>query len=841
MNGLRFYLTYAVRALRRSGQRTLLAMICVAFGVMSLIAMQALAGLLSATILMDTRFQLGGDLKIERPGSYLTGDDLAALDRMVAEGALQSYSPLSDGLWYFMKRENTGRVQFVMRISGVDPARYPLEGELTLQEPEGQSLQDVLFAPGDVAITRDLAAKHDLGIGDTFQLADENGSIPAELRVVAIIRSSPDRMGDRILYNLDTARLVTGRANPITSVSLLLAPQADPAAVVDALTAAGWSVATPDMLAEQNADVRDTFTLMLRGAGILGLLVGGIGVANTMQVLLARRTTEIAMLKTLGYRQIDLVMLFGLETLLLGLAGSVLGALAAIGFSIPLLNSFERLGSMLIEWTIAPEVLIGGMLAGTLTAFVFGVYIILKTSTVRPAVLLRNLPVRATWRSRLQTGGLFLLLAIPFTLLSSLIMESVVWGLAVVGLAVAGFIVLGLLMWLGLFVTVRLPLPGGTLLRLARGNLRRGRIRAVVALIALFVGVFAITFAATIILNARGYVDSQTGSIEDNNLLIMAESTLQDQVDAALAAQGIGQAHYHAQVPVTGVSLRQAGTEPAPMDRVLRVEGRPAEDGTWDISLQGQPWGQIADGIYLPDGFVTDERLAAIQAGDLPEVAVITEQGAEVRFQLAGFYRVNAAEDTLTMAPRGALTTLDALASLSDTQAMTFLASAPVARLSEVTEALGLALPQAMVTNAIDANAFINQTLNNLFVAAVAVAGLALVAGAVLIANSVGLAMVERRYEMAILKTVGYSQAQVMRTILLEHTILGLLAGVAGLGGVVLAVALINTQGIRPELVFNLPPALAVMLVGVIIALASAAMVAWQPTRARPLAVLRGE
>jgi len=115
------------------------------------------------------------------------------------------------------------------------------------------------------------------------------------------------------------------------------------------------------------------------------------------------------------------------------------------------------------------------------------------------------------------------------------------------------------------------------------------------------------------------------------------------------------------------------------------------------------------------------------------------------------------------------------------------------------------------------------------------------VAGAVLIANSVGLAMVERRYEMAILKTVGYSQGQVLRTILLEHAILGLLAGIAGLGGVVLAVALINTQDIRPELVFDLPPALAVMLVGVVIALGSAAAVAWQPTRARPLTVLRGE
>ena len=43
MNTLGFALRYGLRSLRRSGQRTLLAMVCVAFGVMSLIAMQILA------------------------------------------------------------------------------------------------------------------------------------------------------------------------------------------------------------------------------------------------------------------------------------------------------------------------------------------------------------------------------------------------------------------------------------------------------------------------------------------------------------------------------------------------------------------------------------------------------------------------------------------------------------------------------------------------------------------------------------------------------------------------------------------------------------------------------
>ncbi len=67
--------------------------------------------------------------------------------------------------------------------------------------------------------------------------------------------------------------------------------------------------------------------------GLLALLIGGVGIINTMQVLLRRRQTEIAMLKTAGYRQRDLFALFGLEAALLGMIGGAIGAAAGIGVS----------------------------------------------------------------------------------------------------------------------------------------------------------------------------------------------------------------------------------------------------------------------------------------------------------------------------------------------------------------------------------------------------------------------------------------------------------------------------------------------------------------------------
>ena len=92
----RFYLSYAVRSLWRGGQRTLLAIICVAFGVMSLVAMMLLASLISDTILLDPRLSLGGDLAAVRFGQYISPEDTALLDGMVADGRLSAYTPLAE-------------------------------------------------------------------------------------------------------------------------------------------------------------------------------------------------------------------------------------------------------------------------------------------------------------------------------------------------------------------------------------------------------------------------------------------------------------------------------------------------------------------------------------------------------------------------------------------------------------------------------------------------------------------------------------------------------------------------------------------------------------------------
>jgi putative ABC transport system permease protein len=162
-------------------------------------------------------------------------------------------------------------------------------------------------------------------------------------------------------------------------------------------------------------------------------------------------------------------------------------------------------------------------------------------------------------------------------------------------------------------------------------------------------------------------------------------------------------------------------------------------------------------------------------------------------------------------------------------------------RLDGVAEALASDAPDALVLRAADLVSETQVAVANLFAFVVAVAGLALVAGGVLIANSVGLAMLQRRREMGIFKAIGYSSARILAGIAVEYALLGLVAGVAGMGAVALAFGIINRLRPAAKLVLDPVQAPVMIAIAILIAFSSAVAVAWSPTHARPLDVLRQE
>ncbi len=86
--------------------------------------------------------------------------------------------------------------------------------------------------------------------------------------------------------------------------------------------------------------ILDVLTLLLVGIAAVSLVVGGIGVMNIMLVSVAERTREIGIRMAIGAREIDIMVQFLVESLVLaslgGIVGTLLGLLAIHGFGVAL-------------------------------------------------------------------------------------------------------------------------------------------------------------------------------------------------------------------------------------------------------------------------------------------------------------------------------------------------------------------------------------------------------------------------------------------------------------------------------------------------------------------------
>ena len=128
----------------------------------------------------------------------------------------------------------------------------------------------------------------------------------------------------------------------------------------------------------------------------------------------------------------------------------------------------------------------------------------------------------------------------------------------------------------------------------------------------------------------------------------------------------------------------------------------------------------------------------------------------------------------------------------------------------------------------------------NLFVFAAAMAGLALLAGALLIANSVSLAMLDRRYEIGVLKAMGYARRQVQLVLVVEYILVALIATSAGLLAVQVILWLIGLLNpLAGSLLVIAPEAAAVILLASVgLILLTVLAVTWRPVKVSPVVVL---
>jgi putative ABC transport system permease protein len=112
---------------------------------------------------------------------------------------------------------------------------------------------------------------------------------------------------------------------------------ADSGSTVDSLRdrvqALGFQAQTFGDLFRGFEDLLSRLRIALLALAAVALLLAGIGIANTMYSAVLERTKEIGVLKALGARSHDVLLLFVAEAALIGLAGGLIGTIAAVALA----------------------------------------------------------------------------------------------------------------------------------------------------------------------------------------------------------------------------------------------------------------------------------------------------------------------------------------------------------------------------------------------------------------------------------------------------------------------------------------------------------------------------
>ena len=158
----------------------------------------------------------------------------------------------------------------------------------------------------------------------------------------------------------------------------------------------------------------DNATAILSLICLVAMVLGAIGVAMAMHAHLEQRMDMLAILKAVGADSSDLLRIFLLQTLGLGLAGGLLGVAAGVGVMAALPAAFGNLLTFHAAFEFPWQSALAGLGTGLLTTLLFCLPPLLDVRAVRPVLVLRRLVEQGPagiggwfarwWARRLQLG-----------------------------------------------------------------------------------------------------------------------------------------------------------------------------------------------------------------------------------------------------------------------------------------------------------------------------------------------------------------------------------------------------------------------------------------------------
>ncbi len=786
--------------MRASSGKFFFVVLSIAIGVGALTGVRGFSSSFRGALLDRARSIMAADLSA-RMFQQPTPLEQKGLDAIVAEGV--EVTPVTELLSMASAAKTLDPL--LVSLKAVDPAKYPFYGDVELQ-PAGR-LRDVL-RDDTVIVADDLLVRLKLSVGDSLKIGDHI------FRIVAVVTNEPDRLsgnfaaGPRVFIT-QNALESSGLLAPGSHAGqryLFRAPKPKDGTPISESAVAGMKERLEKLLPEaQVIDYRETNPALTQGldraTGLLSLMslvalvLGAVGVAMAMRAHLEQRLDTIAIMKAIGAGSGEIIRIYLIQTLLLGLIGAVLGIAIGTAVQVAFPYLLGRLLDVPTSVHLQPRTILTGLGAGVLTTLLFTLPPLLDIRGVRPVLIFRraveesNDPFvtalfRKITKNASQIGAVVLILAGLSAIATTLSDSAMVGQVFSVGLvAVPGVLLaacaalLALLRWL--LAKARLSLP--STIRHGLANLYRPGNPSAALLAAVGMGVMQITAVYLVqqavvselhISSAPNLpnvflVDITPGEVAGVRTLLKSQPAVTAEPEfLPVVSSRI--------IALDGVPAGEAKLKNFPKRMLQTIslssfttppEGMTVVEGKWWKANEPQP--QVAIGRR------TAERLGVKVGSKITFAAQDAQFTATVAALIKsdGQHTSSRAEFVLTPAALKDLPTVWYGGVHADPN-----------RVGEVQRALYKNYPTVTVINVAQALETVRSVVIQITYVIQFLAAFSVFAGIIILASAIAGTRYRRVREVVVLKTLGATRSRIATIFSVEFAVLGLVAGVVGVG-----------------------------------------------------------
>lgn len=275
----------------------------------------------------------------------------------------------------------TSTARVALRVVGVDALLLPTIAPALMPVPAADAPRFALFAPD--AVFLNAAARNLLGANArTLQLLNggEAKTVPAPLNIAGTVAAGGAALA---VMDIGAAQDLFGRGGQLTRIDLRLAPGTDRTTFIRSLEEApdwppGIRVAEPGDAAERVSNLSRAYRVNLTVLALVALFTGAFLVFSVLALSVAKRAQQFALLGVLGLTPRQRLRLVLIESLVLGVIGSVTGialGTALATFALRVLGGdlgggyFDGVAPVL-HWRTGAALIYGGL--GVLAALVGG-------------------------------------------------------------------------------------------------------------------------------------------------------------------------------------------------------------------------------------------------------------------------------------------------------------------------------------------------------------------------------------------------------------------------------------------------------------------------------------